>query len=173
LLISAYHPCHTEDEHSQFLDRMDTLLQKLPPSKIVIGADINADIGISSERDDTYAPTLGPHGLKKQNSKGRNLLALYMSHDLRVMNMYYTAKRDIGHGTWTNIPQTHNEPGAPSMLNVIVCSSSLHKRIQNCTVVGDGLESDHRAVSIDVVITSIKFKDNPSARTGSTDWQKS
>jgi hypothetical protein len=69
-LISAYHPCHTKDEHSQFLDRMDTLLWKLPPSEIVISADINADNGISSERDDTYAPTLGPHGLKKQNSKG-------------------------------------------------------------------------------------------------------
>ena len=40
------------------------------PSEIVIGADINANIGISTDRNDKYAPTLGPHGLKKQNSKG-------------------------------------------------------------------------------------------------------
>jgi hypothetical protein len=95
-----------------------------------------------------------------------------MSHDLQVMNTYYTAKRDIGHGTWTNIPRAHNEPGAPSMLDVIVCSSSLHKRIKNCTVVEDGLKSDHRAICIDVVTTSIKVKDNSLANTGSTDWKK-
>jgi exonuclease III len=66
----------------------------------------------------------------------------------------------VGHRTWTNIPQTHDETSKPSMLDVIVCSSGLHKRIQNCNVVEDGLESDHRAVCIDVVTTSIKFKEN-------------
>jgi hypothetical protein len=66
-LISTYHPCHTESEHSRFLDTLDVLLNKLPPSKIVMGADINTNIGHSSSRDDIYAPTLGSHGLLKQN----------------------------------------------------------------------------------------------------------
>jgi hypothetical protein len=44
-LVSAYHPCHSNDEYSRFLDKMDSVLQKLPRSKIVIGADINANVG--------------------------------------------------------------------------------------------------------------------------------
>jgi hypothetical protein len=30
-VISAYHPCHTKDERSRFLDSVDSLLHKLPP----------------------------------------------------------------------------------------------------------------------------------------------
>ena len=172
-LVSAYHPCHSDDEYSRFLDKMDDVLRKLPRSEIVIGADINANIGVSTEENNDYAPTLGPHGINKQNSKGRNVLALYMSHDLRVMNTHYTAKAGVGYGTWTNIPRSNNgERRNPSMLDVIVCSSGLHKRVQNCKVIEDGLESDHRAVRMEMILTSIKFKECSTAHGGSTDWRK-
>ncbi len=134
-----------------------------------MGADINANIGHSSSRDDIYAPSLGPHGLSKQNSKGPNLLTLYMSHDLQVINTCYPAKQTIGHGAWTSIPHTSEGVGEPSMLDVIVCSASLHKRVKNCHVLPDGLESDHCSVCINVVITSIKFKVTTSLNTGTID----
>jgi hypothetical protein len=105
-LVSTYHPCHMESEHSQFLDTLDVLVNKRPPSELIMGADINANIGHSSTCNNAYMPTLGPHGLPKQNSKGRNLLTLYMSHDLCIMNMYYPSKETVGHGTWTSIPHT-------------------------------------------------------------------
>ena len=171
-LVSAYHPCHSDDEYSRFLDKMDTALQKLPRGEIVIGADINANIGVSTEENKLYAPTLGPHGIRKQNSKGKNILELYMSHDLRVMNTHYTAKEGVGYGTWTNIPRKDGERSKPSMLDVMVCSSGLQKRVQNCKVVEDGLESDHRAVRMEMILTSIKFKENSTAYGGSTDWRK-
>ncbi len=97
-LVSAYHPCHTEDDHERFLDVFDTLLSKLPQSEIVMGADIYANVG-REEEDNPFAPALGPHGLSKRNSKGENLLAVCMSHGLRIMNTYYPAKNDVGHGT--------------------------------------------------------------------------
>jgi hypothetical protein len=65
-LVSAYHPCHTKDNHTRFLDIVDTLHSKLPPSKIVMGANINANVGRASQEDeDPFAPTLGPHGPSK------------------------------------------------------------------------------------------------------------
>ncbi len=97
---------------------------------------------------------------------------LYMSHDLRVMNMYYPAKQTIGHGTWTSIPCTSEGVSEPSMLDVIVCSASLHKCVKNCCVLPNWLESEHPGICINVVVTSIKFKATTSLNTGTIDWQK-
>ncbi len=48
-LASDYHPCTktgSEDIYARFLDTLDTLLSKLPPNnKIIMGADVNANIG--------------------------------------------------------------------------------------------------------------------------------
>ncbi len=119
-----------------------------------MGADINANIGRALQEDNnSFAPALGPHGPSKCNSKGKNLLGVYMSHGLCVMNTYYPAKQDVGHGTWTS---TLN--GEQSMLDVMVCSNTLHKCINNCWMILDGLNSDHHAVRLDLVLTSIKFK---------------
>jgi hypothetical protein len=119
-----------------------------------MGADINANVGRAlQEDDDPFAPTLGPHGPSKCYSKGKNLLVVYMSHELRVMNTYYPAKQDVGHRTWTS---TLN--GEQSMLDVMVCLNTLHKCINNCQVILDGLDSNHRAVRLNLVLTSIKFK---------------
>jgi hypothetical protein len=168
LLVSAYHPCHTKDNPERFLDIVDTLLSKLLPSKIVMGADINANVGRAlQEDDDPFAPALGPHGLSKCNLKGENLLVVYMSHGLRVMNTYYQGKQDIGHGTSTS---TLN--GEQSMLDVIICSKTLHKRINNCQVILDGPDSNHRALHLDLVLTSIKFKETQLLYGGAIDWRK-
>jgi hypothetical protein len=73
------------------------------PSKIIMGADITANVGCNlQEYDDSFAPALGPHGMSKCNLKGKNLLAVYMSHGMRVMNTYYPATHDVGHKRWTS-----------------------------------------------------------------------
>jgi hypothetical protein len=58
------------------------------------------------------------------------------------------------------------------MLNVIACLATLHKRISNCRVILDGLESDLRTVRLDLVLTLIKFKDTKSLNSGTIDWRK-
>jgi hypothetical protein len=58
------------------------------------------------------------------------------------------------------------------MLDAFVCSATLHKRISNCRVILDDLESNHQAVRLDLVLTSIKFKDTKSLYSGAIDWRK-
>jgi hypothetical protein len=89
-LVLAYHPCRTDDDHARFLDIVDDLLSKHPPSEIVMSADMNANVGCNSqEEDDPFAPALGPHGISKGNLKGKTLLGVYTSHGLQIMNTYY------------------------------------------------------------------------------------
>ncbi len=103
-----------------------TLLIKLPSSKIVMGANINTNVGCNlQDDDDLLAPALGPHGPSKCSGKGKNLVDVYMSHGLRVIHTYYLEKRDIGHGTQTST--LNREQG---MLNVMLCLITLHKRIK-------------------------------------------
>jgi hypothetical protein len=58
------------------------------------------------------------------------------------------------------------------MLDVIICLKTLHKRINNCQVILDGLDSDHRAVHLDLVLTSIKFKETQLLFGSAIDWRK-
>ncbi len=58
-----------------------------------MGTDINANVGcVSQDKDEPFTAALGPHGPSKHNLKCKNLLAVYMSHGLHVMNTYYPAK---------------------------------------------------------------------------------
>jgi hypothetical protein len=58
------------------------------------------------------------------------------------------------------------------MLDVIVCSATLHKRIHNCRTTLNELDSDHRAVTMALNLTSIKYKVKPSINCGDIDWRK-
>jgi hypothetical protein len=57
------------------------------------------------------------------------------------------------------------------MHDVLVCSQSTHKRIHDCKATDDGINSDHSAVSLDLILTSIKFKERTVSR-GKIDWRK-
>ena len=57
---------------------------------------------------------------------------------------------------WTsNQPTNTGLPGS-HMLDLIVCSTILHKCIKNCQVVDEGADSDHRAVRMQLNLTSLK-----------------
>ncbi len=58
------------------------------------------------------------------------------------------------------------------MLNMVVCLASLHKRIHNCCTALDGLDSNHPAVSMDLNLTSIKYKAKLLMNCGNIDWRK-
>jgi hypothetical protein len=107
-LASVYHPCTktgSGDIYARFPDTLDTLLSKLPPNnKIIMGADINANIGRLDEfQTSKFHSTLGPYGFSKRNSKGKGLLTVYLTHCLRVMNTFFEGKANRpGYGTWSN-----------------------------------------------------------------------
>ena len=153
-LALVYHPCtKTGDDatYFRFLDTLDTLLGKVPKqSEIIMGADINSNIGTFDDLHSTkFCAALGPHGLSKRNNKGENLLHVYLAHRLRIMNTFFKARSTSpGHNTWTSNRPTNSGIADTHMLNMIVCSATLHKRIHNCCTTLDGLDSDHRAVTM-------------------------
>ena len=103
--MSLYHPCTKtgEDElYLRFLETLDNLLGRAPAkSEIVMGADVNSNIGKSDGIHSTeFRAALGPHGLPKRNMKGANLLHIYLAHRLRVMNTFFETKSESpGHST--------------------------------------------------------------------------
>jgi len=177
-LASVYHPCTktgSEELYVRFLDTLDTLLIKLPPhSEIIMGTDVNANIGRFDELQSSgFQATLGPYGFSKRNSKGEGLLTVYLAHRLRVMNTYFESKATgPGYGTWTSKRPTSTGQADSHMLDLIVCSTTLHKRVRNCFVASDGADSDHRAVRMELNLTSLKYKEKASLNTGETDWRK-
>jgi exonuclease III len=177
-LVSVYHPCTKtgEDElYLRLLETLDNLLGRAPAkSEIVMGADVNPNIGKSDGIHSTeFRVALGPHGLPKRNMKGANLLHIYLAHRLRVMNTFFETKSESpGHSTWTSNRPTSSGTADSHMLDLIVCSATLHKRVCNCCTTLDGLDSDHRAVSLDLNLTSIKYKAKSSLNRGDIDWRK-
>ena len=99
-LVSAYHPyqerCKDENEYSLFVDKLDAHLEEITRNnntEIIMGADVNADIGCHNDRQmEEYKQVLGPNGLHKRNFKGKTLLHLYLLHNLRVTNTFYIPK---------------------------------------------------------------------------------
>ena len=120
-----------------------------------------------------FRAALGPHGLSKRNNKVENLLHVYLAHRLRVMHTFFEAgSTSPGHSTWTSNRPTNSGIADTHMLDVIVCSATLHKRIHNCCTTLDGLDSDHRAVTMALNLTSIKYKVKQSIKCGDIDWRK-
>ncbi len=177
-LASVYHPCTktgNNETYLQFLNTLDALLSQLPAkSEIIIGADINLNISTLDNLHSTkFCSALGPHGLPKRNKKGKSLLHVYLRHCLRVMNIFFEVKSNSpGHSTWTSNWPTSSGIADTHMLNVVVCSASLHKRIHNCCTTLDGLDSNHRAVSMDLNLTSIKYKAKLLMNCDGIDWRK-
>ena len=129
-----------------------------------MGADVNANIG---KFDDLHSrvlqSSLGPHGFSKRNKKGKGLLTVYLVHCLQVVNTFFECKSNgPGYGTWTSKRPTTTGIPDSHMLDLIVCSATLHKCINNCQVVNDGAYSDHRAVRMQLNLVSLKYKEKPS-----------
>ena len=126
-----------------------------------MGADVNANIGkLDNLHSRAFRTTLGPHGFSKRNTKGEGLLTIYLAHRLQVINTFFECKSNgPGYGTWTSKRPTTTGTPDSHMLDLIVCSATIHKRIRNCQVVNDGADSDHRAVKMQLNLTSLKYKE--------------
>jgi hypothetical protein len=140
---------------------LNSLLSSIPTkTEIILGSDVNACIGIRDRPE--YSSVLGPHGIKGRNTRGSNLLQVYSTHNLRVENTFFI------HSDYATYFQI-GKPNTPSMHDIFVCSKTMHKRVRNCNVVDDGIDSDHRAVALKLAITSIKFNGNKITK-GAIDW---
>ncbi len=148
LLASVYHPCH-DIPHEAFIEHLQLILDCVPPNaQLILGANVNAKLGCHDSNE--LAAVLGPHGPPRWDVHGSNLLALYLSHNLRVENTFFDASF---HCTYTNIG-----PNDGTMIDIFACAKQLHCHVHNCRAVIDGVKSDHSAVRLDLVLTSLKHK---------------
>jgi hypothetical protein len=131
-LASVYHPC-TKTSNSKlylrFFETLDNLLGRAPAwSEIVMGAIVNSNIGKRDGIHSTeFCAALGPHGLLRCNMKGESLLYVYLAHRLQVMNTFFKTKSGSpGHSTWTSNRPTSLDIADSHMLDLLVCSATLH-----------------------------------------------
>jgi len=84
-----------------------------------------------------------------------------MSHKLKVEHTFFQHNE---YATFVSL----GDDRTPSMHDVISVSQAFHKRVRNCQVVDDGVDSDHSAVCITISLTSIKFKGKAISKESST-----
>ena len=100
-----------------------------------------------------HGKVIGIHGLNNRNKKGRNLLGVLNANNLRVVNSFFKKRN---YTTW----RSFCDKKSPHMLDVITCSTSFFKFVNNCGAVTDGVRSNHSAVRMLFLNCSIKFKSN-------------
>ena len=98
-----------------------------------------------------FNDVLGPNGIRKINTKGKDLLFLIKSQKLKVLLSYFTHNCYI---TWKSFAVGNS----PHMLDNFICSESFLKHVRDCKVNNIGVRSDHSAVIVSFKITAIKFK---------------
>ena len=125
------------------------------------GHDLNENLGV---RKLMHNRVIRIYGIKNRNKKGRNLLGIFGTNNLRVVNSFFNNRK---YTTW----RSFNKSRSPHMLDVITYSTSFFKFVNNCSTIPDGVWSDHSAVWIVFLNRSIKFKsyyiDHPVI-----DWKK-
>jgi hypothetical protein len=137
-------------------------------TQLVVGLDINARIGTLTSVE--HNQVLGPYGIARSNTRGKNLVHILRSNDLHVKNTFFNHTQE-DYITYTSIPTTFHPDGIPSMHNIFACLQSLHKQIHDCKAVPHRAVSDHTAVRLSLMLTLIKFRGH-ALSCGTIDWAK-
>jgi exonuclease III len=135
LLCSVYHPYNQTS--CDFNSVLDSILAKHKDHKIIMGGDMNAQVGHCD--CDEFKDVLGPYGPKYRNQKGVDLLHTYQSNGLRIMNTCFEHKH---YDSW----QSFNALRSTHMLDMIAVSQSMKSEVLDCKTVRDGIRSDHSAL---------------------------
>ena len=105
---------------------------------------------------------MGPHGIDNMNIKGRELLYLYKTNNLKNLFSYFKQNNYITYRLFNDKKLAH-------MLDNFAWCNQLFKRISDCKVTKLGLGSDHTAIVTTFRLTYIKFKNGKQESTV-IDW---
>jgi hypothetical protein len=158
-LYSIYHPVDNI-EFENFNTILNAILTQLPPeTNIILGHNINANVGTSANSGQHLKETVGVYGIENRNKKGTSLINLMASLNMKITNTYFNLKQSnlnatTTHTTWRN----PNASKSQHMLDVFLCSNSFFNRIQGCNPTRKGAESDHAAVILKIHINKLAFK---------------
>jgi len=82
--------------------------------------------------------------------KGEDLLQVYQSNRLRIMNTFFNAPTHVTYFSFNN-------ERTQCMLDMASVNEQLFRRILDCKVVSDGIRSDHSAVKLVMQQYSIEY----------------
>ena len=120
-----------------------------------MGADINCNVGI---RNRSFSDTLGPHRIDNRNLKGKELLYLYKTNNLKLLLSFFKHTNYITYRSFSEAKSQH-------MLENFITCSSFSKRTKECKVIKFGVRSDHAAIKVQFFLTAMKFSNDLDERT--------
>ena len=149
------------------------LTQSSPDTNIILGHNINANVGTSSNNRQHFKETIGTYGIENRNKKGISLINLMASLSRKITNSFFNPRpSDLDatttHTTWRN----PNASKSQHMLDVFSCSNTFFNRVQGCNPTRKGAESNHTAVILKIHINKLAFKMKDKKLTTKTDWEK-
>ena len=167
-LCSIYHPVDSR-EHDEFSGVTQTILNRLTnDTQLILGQDINCNVGIAPDKSDPFRSAVGPHGFNNRNHKGTKFLQHLCALDMKVANSFFIK---TNYTTWRNF-----KPSCPShhMLDVFCTSNTLFKHVIDCGTTPHGADcTDHTATSITLNINSIAIQPRQKSKNKTlADWQR-
>ena len=144
-VISAYAPqvgCIREEKETFWLD-LDETVETIPRNeKIVVGADLNGNIGEGNNGDEEC---MGRHGLRKRNNKGQAVVDFAKRRELVITNTYFVKKPAYR--------VTYSSGGRSSQVDYIMVRRRRIKEVVDTkVVVGESVAKQHRIVISAMII---------------------
>ncbi len=133
ILYSIYHLVDNT-EFEDFNTILSSILtQSSPDTNIILGHDINANVGTSSNNGQHLKETIGTYGIENKNKEGISLINLMASLSMKITNSFFNPRpSDLDatttHTTWRN----PNASKSQHMLDVFSCSNTFFNRVQGC-----------------------------------------
>ena len=116
------------------------------------GHNVNANWSV---RKIMHKKVIGTYGIKNHNKKGENLLGFFGANNQRVVNSFFKKR----HYT---TQRSFNKSRTPHMLDIITCSTSFFKCVQDCGTTPYGIQSNQYSVRIVFFNLYIRFKSDYS-----------
>ena len=152
------------EEYEDFLMVTQRLLDKAPSDSIkIIGADINANVGVRKGEDDGGA--LGLFGINRVNAKGELLVNWPDQEQLCVTNTFFKHNNYVTHHlTLKNFGNV--------MLDCVLVSYNGFKRVLDTKLWEDSPENDHVGVTIKFAVSTIKHTSERQVSRSVIDWNE-
>ena len=166
-IISAYAPVSSKiDEIDEYLqDFQDCIDHCGRRARLVIGADVNAALGIKRGNHDRV---LGKHGLPRRNDAGRTLYQFLAKNELCVTT---TRFRDVSkngtarYATWWH-PNTRSTRREFQNDHIIVRQRDFKLVTKAGRMATCGVDSDHKAVAMEFKVCTSMVKHGPGDTDG-------
>jgi hypothetical protein len=132
-LCSIYHPVDNI-EFKNFNTILSLILTQLPPeTNIILGHDINANVGTSANNGQHPRERIGACGIENRNKKGTSLINLMASLNMKITNSFFNPRplnldATTTHTTWRN----PNASKSQHMPDVFSCLNTFFNRVQGC-----------------------------------------